>query len=215
MDEEIATNGPTPGESLFRSSLSFNEYKDETTLKKRLQKLALDMGIRAREVQASNGQAQGGQAMHGMQIASGGQGGPVRQSDINPMMARQGAGNMPQGSQSRPHGQSQQSQEQRQQVLRQQQQRLLLLRHASKCPHGESQVPVTKENHSEGARVKRGPDWKWGDQDGGPNNYGILGATRGNGWTIVTWERRDGVRQEREYRIGGEISMICILEVAQ
>merc|ERR1711988_461666 len=24
------------------------------------------------------------------------------------------------------------------------------------------------------------------------------------GWTIVTWERRDGVRQEREYRIGGE-----------
>ena len=87
------------------------------------------------------------------------------------MLARHASGAMQANSQQqRPQGQSQQTQEQRQQVLRQQQQRLLLLRHASKCPHGETNVTVTQENHSEGARVKRGPNWKWGDQDGGSAN---------------------------------------------
>ena len=36
-------------ESLFRGSASFDEYKDKSTLKKRMQKLAFDMGIRSRE----------------------------------------------------------------------------------------------------------------------------------------------------------------------
>ena len=36
-------------ESLFRGSASFDEYKDKSTLKKRMQKLALDMSIRSRE----------------------------------------------------------------------------------------------------------------------------------------------------------------------
>ena len=36
-------------ESLFRGSASFDEYKDKSTLEKRMQKLALDMGIRSRE----------------------------------------------------------------------------------------------------------------------------------------------------------------------
>jgi E1A/CREB-binding protein len=178
-------------ESLFREAVSFEEYKNQDTLKKRLQKLALDMGIRAKASQAasSNGQppntSSNQPSVNGGATGGGGDGG--------------GGSNQPQPSQSA----SQQTPEQRQQVLRQQQQRLLLLRHASKCPHGENGVAVNESNHSEGARVVRGKDWKWGDQDGGNSNIGILGKKRANGWTAVTWEK---TRAEREYRIGGEDS---------
>jgi hypothetical protein len=36
-------------ESLFRSALSFDEYRDTQTLKKRLQALAIAMGLRAQQ----------------------------------------------------------------------------------------------------------------------------------------------------------------------
>eukprot|EP00975_Prorocentrum_lima_P051010 10686568-Prorocentrum_lima.AAC.1 len=42
---------------------------------------------------------------------------------------------------------------------------------AESMPRGE---PVTPENFRDGARVARGPDWKWGDQDGGVGGVGIL-----------------------------------------
>ena len=38
-------------ESLFRSAASFEEYRDTSTLKKRLQALAIAMGLRARQQQ--------------------------------------------------------------------------------------------------------------------------------------------------------------------
>lgn len=33
-----------------------------------------------------------------------------------------------------------------------------------------------------GARVSRGPDWKWGDQDGGPGKKGTVLALAEAGW---------------------------------
>ena len=183
-------------ESLFRGAPSFDEYRDQETLKKRLQKLALDMGIRARE-QTQNGS--GAPAPTSSNAGAGGNGdGSGNGNDSQGGNSGQGgqAAGQPQAAQP-----SQQTQEQRQQVLRQQQQRLLLLRHASKCPHGEANEAVNADNHSEGARVKRGPGWKWGDQDGGAGSSGVLGKKKTNGWTLVTWEK---TMEEREYRIGGE-----------
>ena len=102
--------------------------------------------------------------------------------------------------QQRPQGQSQQTQEQRQQVLRQQQQRLLLLRHASKCPHGETNVTVTQENHSE-ERAEAWPELEVGRPGWRQRELRHSWKKRSNQWTIVTWEN---TRQEREYRIGSE-----------
>jgi E1A/CREB-binding protein len=191
-------------ESLFKGAPSFDEYRDQDTLKKRLQKLALDMGIRAREQTQSGG----GAAPTTSSNAGAGGNGDGGNNSGNYSNGDESQNSNSQGGQ--PNGQpqtaqaaqpSQQTQEQRQQVLRQQQQRLLLLRHASKCPHGEANEAVNADNHSEGARVKRGPGWKWGDQDGGAGNSGVLGKKKTNGWTLVTWEK---TMEEREYRIGGE-----------
>jgi hypothetical protein len=41
-------------ESLFRSAQSFDEYKDTQTLKKRLQALAIAMGLRAQQQKQKN-----------------------------------------------------------------------------------------------------------------------------------------------------------------
>ena len=35
--------------------------------------------------------------------------------------------------------------------------------------------PVTMKNAFIGARVMRGPDWYYGEQDGGEGNIGIIG----------------------------------------
>jgi len=44
-----------------------------------------------------------------------------------------------------------------------------------------------KKNLTEGTRVVRGPDWKWGDQDG--NGEGTLREDRiGFGWARVKWD---------------------------
>jgi E1A/CREB-binding protein len=218
-------------ESLFRGATSFDEYRNQDTLKKRLQKLAQDMGIRARE-QAPHGSAgaagataaapgpngqhpsagNGAQPGNGQPqqpgmapAASGNSGGQTPTSADGAQQAAGGQPNSQQAQQVQQAQQQSQSDEQRQQVLRQQQQRLLLLRHASKCPHGEMGVAVSDDNHKEGARVKRGPDWKWGDQDGpqgAGEQQGLLGKKKGDGWCVVTWEKQP--RQEREYRIGAE-----------
>ncbi len=40
-----------------------------------------------------------------------------------------------------------------------------------------------------GDRVRRGPDWKWDDQDGGVGNLGRVVSTAGGGaWTRVQWD---------------------------
>jgi len=43
-------------------------------------------------------------------------------------------------------------------------------------------------------RIERGPDWKWGDQDGGPNAKGMVtavGPAEGgpsDGWVRIRWD---------------------------
>merc|ERR1719281_1372601 len=51
-------------------------------------------------------------------------------------------------------------------------------------------VAVTKENLRIGAKVKRGPDWKWEKQDGGNGGIGtIMTPTEStdDGWCRVRW----------------------------
>jgi hypothetical protein len=55
----------------------------------------------------------------------------------------------------------------------------------------------------EGMAVVRGPDWKWGRQDGGGQGEhaeGRVTLVRDNGWTKVLW----GNGHEDSYRIGAE-----------
>jgi len=198
-------------ESLFRSAQSFDEYKDTQTLKKRLQALAIAMGLRAQQQKQKNEEhgpihtgsdmnsshapetsgrdTNTSNVMSGVGTDSGlstssHPGGEISAnasipnnrlvslSDINPLMGLSSAeGNMDTStvkgdtemnsavnasaalatrsssticttrevsSIQRPY-----HADQRQQVLRQQQQRLLLLRHASKCPHENGTCPVT------------------------------------------------------------------------
>jgi hypothetical protein len=47
---------------------------------------------------------------------------------------------------------------------------------------------VTKKDFKGGAKVVRGPDWKWSDQDGGAGNTGILAQSiDSDGWVSVRW----------------------------
>ena len=50
-----------------------------------------------------------------------------------------------------------------------------------------------------GLRVVRGPDWEWGDQDGGEGFVGtVAGLEEGGGEVIVQWD----VGQRYRYRCG-------------
>ena len=69
--------------------------------------------------------------------------------------------------------------------------------------------PVTLENLVIGAKVQRGPDWDWDEQDGGIGGIGTLmerdawtkrKATEGAKWVEVHWEAGDNGCL---YRIGG------------
>ncbi len=51
-----------------------------------------------------------------------------------------------------------------------------------------------------GDRVKRGPDWKWGDQDGGPGSVGTCVDGTSSGWIRVKW---DGQSSTFNYRTPG------------
>jgi len=196
--------------------LAQDEYRDTQTLKKRLQALAIAMGLRAQQQKqktedgavnatlanippdvssyqgqnSDNGSATGSSVIHGIvegpsaahlntvstisTNAAIGTGTKrlVTLSEINPLMSsgvateNRGPQTMkpepgPASTNARAAGPSEVSigtvgtsrdaptvqrpyhADQRQQVLRQQQQRLLLLRHASKCPHENGTCPVT------------------------------------------------------------------------
>lgn len=49
-----------------------------------------------------------------------------------------------------------------------------------------------------GTRVVRGPDWKWGDQDGNPPTVGAVAGTYrlSSGWIPVKW-KSGGLRNYR------------------
>ncbi|XP_076672486.1 ubiquitin fusion-degradation 4-like isoform X5 [Andrena cerasifolii] len=51
-----------------------------------------------------------------------------------------------------------------------------------------------------GARVARGLDWKWRDQDGVPPNEGTVTGELHNGWIDVTWDHGGS----NSYRMGAE-----------
>ncbi|XP_023216677.1 E3 ubiquitin-protein ligase HECTD1-like [Centruroides sculpturatus] len=51
-----------------------------------------------------------------------------------------------------------------------------------------------------GARVIRGPDWKWRDQDGNPAGEGTITGELHNGWIDVTWDHGGS----NSYRMGAE-----------
>jgi len=52
-----------------------------------------------------------------------------------------------------------------------------------------------------GVRVRRGPSWKWGDQDGGPGSTGVTtGGSPQVGWVQVRWDC--GV--QANYRVGAD-----------
>jgi hypothetical protein len=61
---------------------------------------------------------------------------------------------------------------------------------------------VTPDNYSDGRRIVRGPDWKWGDQDGG--GEGVLLQLKEDGWARVRWnggsENSYRVRQASDLR---------------
>lgn len=51
-----------------------------------------------------------------------------------------------------------------------------------------------------GARVVRGIDWKWRDQDGNPPGYGTVTGELRNGWIEVQWDHGGA----NSYRMGAE-----------
>jgi E3 ubiquitin-protein ligase HECTD1 len=51
-----------------------------------------------------------------------------------------------------------------------------------------------------GARVVRGLDWKWRDQDGSPQGEGTVTGELHNGWIDVTWDHGGS----NSYRMGAE-----------
>ena len=48
--------------------------------------------------------------------------------------------------------------------------------------------PVEADDYAEGLRVVRGPDWRYGEQDGGAGRPGTVTGTKGNGWLNVRWD---------------------------
>ena len=61
---------------------------------------------------------------------------------------------------------------------------------------------VTMENAYVGAKVMRGPDWKWRNQDGGEGNIGTIENVQANIWVSVRWSRASW----NSYRVGAEDS---------
>ena len=69
----------------------------------------------------------------------------------------------------------------------------------------EGRVVVTPDNIKDGATVRRGPDWKWGDQDNG--REGVIDTVNKatDGWISVNWGGF-GSANCNNYRIGAEDS---------
>ncbi len=62
-----------------------------------------------------------------------------------------------------------------------------------------------------GVRVVRGPDWKWGNQDGDPPGVGRVQADLTDGWVDVKWESGSSNR----YRMGAQGAYDLQLESTQ
>lgn len=65
-------------------------------------------------------------------------------------------------------------------------------------------IIVTDDLAAPGLRVVRGPNWIWGDQDGGLWSIGTIlsKSCDAQGWVNVVWDKDPGVIYG--YRVGGE-----------
>jgi hypothetical protein len=61
-------------------------------------------------------------------------------------------------------------------------------------------ILVNARSLRRGDRVVRGPDWKWENQDGGPDGRGCVKGSNGEGWVKVEWENG----QTNSYRMGAD-----------
>ena len=61
-----------------------------------------------------------------------------------------------------------------------------------------------------GCRVLRGPDWKWGKQDGGEGNCGIIRNFESNEEVVVVWDNGTGAN----YRCSGAFD-VRLLDTTQ
>lgn len=65
---------------------------------------------------------------------------------------------------------------------------------ANHCPNqngtsgGSSWQAQGGKSHGVGTRVVRGPDWKWGKQDGGDGHVGTLRSHESPGEVLVVWD---------------------------
>ena len=55
------------------------------------------------------------------------------------------------------------------------------------------------------ARVQRGPDWRWGDQDGGSLGT-VTGSAPEDGWCSVTWDNGNS----NSYRVAGSFDLCTV-----
>ena len=63
-----------------------------------------------------------------------------------------------------------------------------------------------------GLRVVRGPDWEWGDQDGGEGSVGTVAGLEGIGQVIIQWDNG----QRSRYRCGQDDKFdLRVLDSAQ
>lgn len=58
------------------------------------------------------------------------------------------------------------------------------------------------EELTKGTRVVRGPDWKWGGQDGGEGNKGEVVGVKQRGWVMVKWDNNK--HKTFDYRWGAQ-----------
>ncbi|KOO26944.1 gtp-binding protein [Chrysochromulina tobinii] len=66
----------------------------------------------------------------------------------------------------------------------------------------ESDLTFRASSLNVGDRVRRGPDWKWGDQDGGAGNAGTITDVDSDGWVRVKWDK-GGSNKYRTEKAGG------------
>jgi hypothetical protein len=75
-----------------------------------------------------------------------------------------------------------------------------VVREVKYIPQAQS-LPPQIQDLPLGTRVRRGPDWKWGNQDGGTGNMGTVKKSKDrDGWVTVKWD--NGI--ENNYRWTGD-----------
>eukprot|EP00397_Hematodinium_sp_SG-2012_P035050 GEMP01037656.1.p1 GENE.GEMP01037656.1~~GEMP01037656.1.p1 ORF type:complete len:402 (+),score=79.21 GEMP01037656.1:44-1249(+) len=66
-------------------------------------------------------------------------------------------------------------------------------RNLDDSPGRKSRVALRSDQVYPGKKVVRGPDWEFGEQDGGTGNVGIVGAVPCRGWVMVKWKATGGM----------------------